>query len=530
MSRKAVHHHYASASKNDPDNVTALHSSSGSNASTESSEDEMDIKWSDRGYTMSEIVDQFSLPLIVRCSTNGRTPRTSLPIPFNISQEHLLLFSVREVRHLIATNINDTTGHNVAAETLHNDVTIPEDFDGLFVRPYITKNESELKIHQSIDSLIKSGTKGFFTLTSIRGILQRASQSGSKYYNSHVKTSYPSGSLFLIEDIQNWSEKFKPIHYTHYALPSTRSRSSSAARKPIVSQTSRMSTINSDLEDDQSSYVIASGAPTSTIPTHLSVPLRKSVSVKENEDVVWIKMAEDDDVFLLDKPPQLGVLHHRPRSRSSSSDSNYNSMNSTFVKCKDSFGKYVYFSLSTTGQFIQVHTHPKNPQKLSQTIHELINSDTLPSIIRFVYGKKIRLLMASGFLKPKRTETHHSVLACSLGKSSFVFFEVPMTSPMKFCLSLNKGMLSTSRIRSALRLCENKGNEFVTDMKVIINLSSGPPKKEGRISASESSSKLEDIAEEIPEAEEVESNNSDKEISQLTKDCAKLSLEGIIYI
>lgn len=130
MSRKAVHHHYASASKNDPDNVTALHSSSGSNASTESSEDEMDIKWSDRGYTMSEIVDQFSLPLIVRCSTNGRTPRTSLPIPFNISQEHLLLFSVREVRHLIATNINDTTGHNVAAETLHNDVTIPEDFDG----------------------------------------------------------------------------------------------------------------------------------------------------------------------------------------------------------------------------------------------------------------------------------------------------------------------------------------------------------------------------------------------------------------
>ena len=117
MSRKAVHHHYVSASRADPDNAASLHSSSGSNASTESGDDEIDIKWSDRGYTMSEIVDQFSLPLIVRYQTGGRSPRTSLPIPFNISQEHILLFSARDARHLVATNINDPTDNHMSPET-----------------------------------------------------------------------------------------------------------------------------------------------------------------------------------------------------------------------------------------------------------------------------------------------------------------------------------------------------------------------------------------------------------------------------
>ena len=403
-------------------------------------------------------------------------------------------------------------------------------FSGLFVRPYTTKNGSELKAHQSIDSLVKSGSKGFLTLKSIHGILQTSSQSGSNYYSNPVKTSYPNGSLFLIEDIQNWSDKSKSGYYMQHALSSTRSRSSSAARKSTISHHSKVSTTNVDQDDDRSSYVIASGAPTSTLPTS-KLFVRKNVNVKENEDIVWIKMAEDDDVFLLDKPPGLGILHRTPRSRSASAGSNYTSMHGLFAKCKDSVGRFVYFPLTTTGLFIQVYTHPKNPKKLSLTVPELIKSDTLPPIITFVYGKKIRLLTASGFLKPKHVENHRSVLACSLGKSSFVFFEVPMTSQMKFCLSLNKSMLSSPLIRSALRLCENKGNEFATDMKVVINLSSGPPRKDHKGSGSESSSKLEDIAEEgSGEMDDVESNNSDKELSQLAKDYAELSLEGMIYI
>lgn len=88
-------------------------------------------QWSTQAYTVSELLDQFSLPQIVKCNPQAILVKKDSQLPVNLGQP-LLLFDSRTVRKLLARNviIDPVTGKFTENE---DTVVIPKDYEGLYL-------------------------------------------------------------------------------------------------------------------------------------------------------------------------------------------------------------------------------------------------------------------------------------------------------------------------------------------------------------------------------------------------------------
>ncbi|GAB1608392.1 uncharacterized protein LOC115214220 [Argonauta hians] len=481
-------------------------SSSRSNSSVISSNgDGKSLKWSEQSYSIVDIVEQFRLPQIVRLETRGHPIHSSLPIPFNIAHEHLLFFDSRNVRQLIAENLVDTSEPGENLDAYLEDVAIPEDYPGLFVQPVTVGDSTELLTYDTIESLVMHEVKGFLTLNTIQGIRKTSSLGSLGMSNSgSCPKWYPRGSIFLIDEVQNWSFNSKAILQNTNHAPSIL-KVPSANRKSTVHFSDSNQTNEYDIRDNVSQISKKDGSPNRT----------PSPVITKVDSILRLSSSMNDSTY-----------NSRSKTKAITRSASLGSRSMErcpILKCKDASGRNVYFPFQTEGTFVEILTHPTNPNKLSIQVKELLNQKVLPPMICFVYGKK-RLLLTSGFLKLKDVEEHKSVLVCAVNRASYVLFEMPVTSNMMFSLSLSKDLLTSPHFQTALNRCEENAKNFSNDIKVVTRLSSKVSKFGNSImNLSQISFKqLEDIAEE---------SLSDEDENEMTnKQFSRINLEGVIYL
>lgn len=86
-------------------------------------------QWSNQAYTVKELLDQFSLPQIVKCNPQAILVKKDSPLPVNLGQP-ILLSDSRTVRKLLARNVvlDPVTGKFTENE---DTVVIPKDYEGM---------------------------------------------------------------------------------------------------------------------------------------------------------------------------------------------------------------------------------------------------------------------------------------------------------------------------------------------------------------------------------------------------------------
>ncbi|XP_036360601.1 uncharacterized protein LOC115214220 isoform X2 [Octopus sinensis] len=496
---------------NSNDRSLSSNSSTGSRSSQTSSNGDGDsLKWSEQSYSVGDILDKFRLPQIVRLHARGQPVHSSLPIPFNIAREQLLFFDSRNIRQLIAENLVDTSEPGSNMDSYLEDVVIPEDYPGLFVQPVTIGNSTELITYDNIESLVSHEAKGFLTLHTIQGIRKTSSLGSISQSNAgSCPKLYPRGSIFLIEEIQKWSFSSKGNLQNSHHAPSIM-KVPSANRKSTVHFADSNQTNEYDSRENINQISKREGSSRTSSPLS---PARKIPSIQR------LSSSMNDNSLLSSS------LKTRPVVRSASVGSSRSIDNGLVLKCKDASGRNVYFPFHTEGSFIEVLTHPTNPNKLSIQVKELLNMKVLPPMICFVYGKK-RLLLTSGFLKLKEIQEHRSVVVCAVNRTSYVLFELPVTSNMKFSLSLNKNLLTSPHIQRALNLCEENATNFSSDIKVVTKLSSKSIEfgNNGLTTFGlETFKQLEDIAEVSSSEEEDDDEGTNKQFN-------RIPVEGVIYL
>ena len=87
-------------------------------------------QWSTQSFTAEDIVQQFTLPQIVKCNQQAILVKREVPLPINLAQP-LLLHDKRTIRKLLARNVvldPATQRYSENDET----VVIPSDYDGKY--------------------------------------------------------------------------------------------------------------------------------------------------------------------------------------------------------------------------------------------------------------------------------------------------------------------------------------------------------------------------------------------------------------
>lgn len=90
-------------------------------------------QWSTQSFTAEDIVQQFTLPQIVKCNQQAILVKREVPLPINLAQP-LLLHDKRTIRKLLARNVvldPATQRYSENDET----VVIPSDYDGKYCYP-----------------------------------------------------------------------------------------------------------------------------------------------------------------------------------------------------------------------------------------------------------------------------------------------------------------------------------------------------------------------------------------------------------
>ena len=85
-------------------------------------------QWSQQAYSLEDIAQTFTLPLVVRCQATSVLTRRDSPLPLNLAHP-VLLYSQRTVRKLLARNVlldSRTQRYTETDET----IVIPSDYPG----------------------------------------------------------------------------------------------------------------------------------------------------------------------------------------------------------------------------------------------------------------------------------------------------------------------------------------------------------------------------------------------------------------
>ena len=105
-------------------------------------------QWSNQEYTIEEILEQCSLPQVVKCNQDSARIQSEKPLPVNFA-DSILLYDKRNIRKLLARNIvfdSIITRYTETNET----IVIPADYEGKFRQSVQFKRES----HQLLRGII----------------------------------------------------------------------------------------------------------------------------------------------------------------------------------------------------------------------------------------------------------------------------------------------------------------------------------------------------------------------------------------
>jgi len=88
-------------------------------------------QWSNQAFTVESILEQCTLPQIVKCDQQAILIKRDTPLPINLTQP-LLLYNKRTIRKLLARNV---TYDPRTLRYVENDetVVIPADYDGTYI-------------------------------------------------------------------------------------------------------------------------------------------------------------------------------------------------------------------------------------------------------------------------------------------------------------------------------------------------------------------------------------------------------------
>ncbi|XP_022314297.2 uncharacterized protein LOC111118896 [Crassostrea virginica] len=151
-------------------------------------------QWSTQSFTAEDIVQQFTLPQIVKCNQQAILVKREVPLPINLAQP-LLLHDKRTIRKLLARNVvldPATQRYSENDET----VVIPSDYDGLFLRLQ-SRTAKDHTCHRSIESLAKYKVRAFLNLSKMAAFqISKNPQS-----NDYIQINYTSGNVFLVDKV-----------------------------------------------------------------------------------------------------------------------------------------------------------------------------------------------------------------------------------------------------------------------------------------------------------------------------------------
>ncbi|XP_062575014.1 uncharacterized protein LOC134236872 [Saccostrea cucullata] len=142
-----------------------------------------DMQWSSQSYTLKEIVDNFKLPLVVKCS--DKTNEVELgEFKFDLA-EPLLLHSRKWARKIRVSCLQrDALSGQITEIRPH--YVIPEDYEGWFQE--INSPTEKATPDTTLETLIESSADQFLTAKSLSCLSLLSDGSGSKVIRRHVKS------------------------------------------------------------------------------------------------------------------------------------------------------------------------------------------------------------------------------------------------------------------------------------------------------------------------------------------------------
>ncbi|KAK3591239.1 hypothetical protein CHS0354_010604 [Potamilus streckersoni] len=159
-------------------------------------------QWSTQAYTVENLLQQFTLPQIVKCNPQAIMVRRDNPMPINLGQP-LLLYESRMVEKLLARNVVIDPLNGRFTEN-DQTVVIPRDYEGSFLRMRC-RTSKDNSTHKVIATLPQSNVKAFLNLARLMAFCVPEGKSGSEY----SQVDYAPGNVFLVESVYTGTARVK---------------------------------------------------------------------------------------------------------------------------------------------------------------------------------------------------------------------------------------------------------------------------------------------------------------------------------
>lgn len=169
--------------------------------------------WSVQAYNVDNLLQQFSLPQIVKCNPQAIMVKKDSPLPVNLGLP-LLLFDSRTIRKLLARNV---VFDSPSGKFTENDdtVVIPKDYEGAFLR-LRSRTSKDHTSHKVIESLAQHNIKAFLNLTKMSAFQV---VSVPNVQTDYPRIDYLPGNVFAIDNIFAGTAKVKQdgkyLHHKH---------------------------------------------------------------------------------------------------------------------------------------------------------------------------------------------------------------------------------------------------------------------------------------------------------------------------
>ncbi|OWF45043.1 uncharacterized protein LOC110457548 [Mizuhopecten yessoensis] len=318
-------------------------------------------QWSNQSFTVDQVVKQFPLPQIVKCTQQCLLTKKNTTLPVNLTQP-ILLYRKRTIRKLLARNVfmdPETQRYTEKDET----IVIPADYEGRFLR-LSSRTAKDSSCHTDLETLSHNQVQAFLTLTKLTAnVIGSGSES-----QDYDQVNYGPGNVFLIDRVY--------LGTTH-------------------------------LQSEGRLFGIRGGNKTQV----------------------------------------------------------------RYLKCRDEKDMDVLLPLSQTGEFVEVIPNKNGDGRLSVDSKCLIAKSKYPALVRFLTGRRRpRLKTFTGLFTLLDSFEETTLFGCVLDPSGFTMIEIPISSPLKFQLALNKNDLSLNPVvKNANKLCEENAVDFCKDLKLKFN-------------------------------------------------------------
>ncbi|XP_076441165.1 uncharacterized protein LOC143280414 [Babylonia areolata] len=148
-------------------------------------------QWSQQAYSLEDVAQTFTLPLVVRCQAASVLTRRDSPLPLNLAHP-VMLHSQRTIRKLLARNVLMDPRTRRYTET-DETIVIPSDYAGHFLC-LKSRTAKDQAVHRSVESLSAHSVTAFVNLTQLTTFQLPPNTSPS---NSYPQLDFAPGNVFI---------------------------------------------------------------------------------------------------------------------------------------------------------------------------------------------------------------------------------------------------------------------------------------------------------------------------------------------